>query len=147
MKIDVRKLKYSGKFESDFEFNYNPHSQIVLIPDARIDKLVKVKGSLELHDEDVYVDGTVECTIVGKCARCLEDAVYLFKRDFSFKFVLFDAEEDDYYYKSGVVDLTDAINDVFYTEMVTSIYCKEDCKGLCPNCGANLNKSTCSCKY
>ena len=146
MKIDVRKLKYSGKFESDFEFDYNPQSDIVLIPDARIDKLVKVKGSLELHNEDVYVDGTVECTIVGKCARCLEDAVYFFKLDFSFKFVLFDADEDDYYYKSGVVDLTDAINDVFYTEMVTSIYCKDDCKGLCPTCGANLNKSTCSCK-
>jgi uncharacterized protein len=146
MKIDVRKLKYSGKFESDFEFDYIPQSDIVLIPDARIDKLVKVKGSLELHNEDVYVDGTVECTIVGKCARCLEDAEYFFKRDFSFKFVLFDADEDDYYYKSGVVDLTDAINDVFYTEMVTSIYCNDDCKGLCPTCGANLNKTTCSCK-
>ena len=146
MKIDVRKLKYSGKFESDFEFDYIPQSDIVLIPDARIDKLVKVKGSLELHNEDVYVDGTVKCTIVGKCARCLEDAIYDFNSDFSVKYVLSDAQEDDYLYRSGVVDLKEAVNDVLLLNMASTIYCKEDCKGLCHFCGVNLNKSKCNCK-
>jgi uncharacterized protein len=60
--------------------------------------------------------------------------------------VLSDAQEDDYLYRSGVVDLKEAVNDVLLLNMASTIYCKEDCKGLCHCCGVNLNKSKCNCK-
>ena len=146
MKNDVRKLKYSGQYESEFSFDYLPNISEISSYGVGIDGAVKVTGFVELHGEDVYVEGTISCTIVGKCARCLEDASEKFSVNYQTKYVLFDASEDEYLYKSGVVDLTEMVNDILLTEMPTILYCKADCKGLCPVCGENLNKSQCKCK-
>lgn len=149
MVIDVRKLKFSGKTETSFSFEYEPEENLILIPDAYIDGAIKVTGSLELHGDDVYVDGEVNCKIVGKCARCMEDAEYDFTKSFSVDYVRSDpdADKDEYLYKSGVVDLTEAINELMLISVPSVIYCKEDCKGLCPICGGNLNEKDCNCKY
>lgn len=147
MKIDVNKLKYSGKLEADFAFSYTASENLLLVDDAFIDGPIRVNVTAELHGSSVYVDGTVDCTIVGRCARCLDEAVYKFSTDLSAKYVLNNPEEDDYTYKSGVVDLTDAVNERIITNAPTVIYCKENCKGLCPKCGCNLNNENCNCNY
>jgi segregation and condensation protein B len=54
--------------------------------------------------------------------------------------------QDDYLYKNGLVDLKLAIDDLIITSLPTVIYCQEDCKGLCPICGQNLNEKSCDCK-
>ncbi len=147
MVIDVRKLKYSGKDSMEFSFDYKFEEDMLLIPNADIDGCLKVSGTLELHGDDVYVDGTVNCKIVGECARCLKLAVYDFTADMSVTFVRDNPDEDDYLYSSGVVDLRQAVKDVFLTNTSPVIYCNENCKGLCPICGCNLNDKDCDCKY
>lgn len=145
MNIDVRKLKYSGLTSTEFEFQYVPQQNLLEFLNSRFDGPIKVYGVLELHTDDVYVDFTVECAIVGECARCLEKAVYNFLETASVKFTRQNAGEFDYVYKSGMVDLTPAVDDVILTNLPTQILCKEDCKGLCPVCGRNLNESECNC--
>lgn len=147
MVIDVRKLKYSGKDSMEFSFDYKFEEDLLLIPNADIDGCLKVSGTLELHGDDVYVDGTVNCKIVGECARCLKLAEYDFTADMSVTFVRANPDEDDYLYSSGVVDLRQAVKDVFLTNTPPVIYCSENCKGLCPICGCNLNEKGCDCKY
>ena len=149
MVIDVRKLKYSGKTELSFSFDYEPEENLIIIPDAYIDGSIKVTGSLELHDDDVYVDGEINCKIVGKCARCTELAECDFIKSFSVDYVRDnpDDDKDEYLYKSGLVDLTLAVNEVILVSAPSIIYCREDCKGLCPICGGNLNEKDCNCKY
>ena len=93
------------------------------------------------------------------CARCLEpaDAViegtlrYFFslKRDVSDEkagkadgdeeIILLDAWEDE-------IDLAPLIWEVLITSLPATALCSPDCKGLCPECGTNLNKYTCDCK-
>lgn len=146
MYIDVRKLKYSGLTSTEFSFEYTPEENLLEFLDAAFGDFIKVYGTLELHTDDVYVDLTVECTIVGECARCLERAEYFFLESAQVKFVRNNPDEDDYLYKSGVVDLTAAVNDVILTNLPTQILCSENCKGLCSRCGCNLNKGDCNCK-
>lgn len=146
MNIDVRKLKYSGLTETEFEFCYKPKVNILESLNSASCDQISVYGTLELHTDDVYVDLTVECAIVGECARCLDTAIYNFKESCEIKFVRFDAGEFDYVYKSGVIDLTDAVNDVILTNLPTQILCSENCKGLCTTCGSNLNKENCKCE-
>ncbi len=146
MIIDVNKLKYSGKLEADFAFLYTANENLLLLDDSVIDGPVDVNVTVELHDGSVYVDGTIDCTIVGRCARCLEKAVYKFSTDLSVRYVLNNPEsENDYLYKRGVVDLTDAVNERIVTDAPTVIYCNDNCKGLCPKCGCNLNNENCNC--
>ena len=146
MKIDVIKLKYSGKQESDYAFLYTATESLLPSDDAVINGPISVNVTVELHNGNVYVDGMIDCTIVGRCARCVSEAKYEFSTDLSVRYVLNNPEEDDYLYKSGVVDLTDAVNERIITNAPTVIYCKDNCKGLCPKCGCNLNLEDCNCK-
>ncbi len=149
MVIDVKKLKISGKYQTDFAFEFTPEENLLLLPDAYIDGSVNVIGTLELHEDDCYVDGTINCKIVGKCARCVEVAEHNFNIEFSVKYVRAnpDLEEFEYIYKSGVVDLRQAVSEIISLNQPQIIYCKEECKGLCPICGSNLNEKDCNCKY
>lgn len=148
MVIDVIKLIHSGKTQIDFSFDYSSKAEI-LTYGAVIDGPINVTGTLELHEGEVYVDGEISCNIVGKCARCLEDAKYSFATSFSVKYVRSNPNDEDneYLYKSGKVDLSQAVDEHMLLNVPTIIYCKEDCKGLCPICGCNLNNNDCDCKY
>jgi len=44
------------------------------------------------------------------------------------------------------IDLNEVLETCFILEMETKCLCREDCKGLCPDCGKNLNEGPCSCK-
>ena len=46
----------------------------------------------------------------------------------------------------GEIDIGDLAYTAFILDMDTKHLCSEDCKGLCPGCGANLNQEDCRCK-
>ncbi len=43
------------------------------------------------------------------------------------------------------VDLDDLVREQILLALPTRQLCRDDCKGLCPTCGANLNQTTCDC--
>lgn len=86
--------------------------------------------------------------ISAECDRCLSS----FERSYSFDFehVLvksLNSDNDEYIVTDGDdLDVDElAVNDVLL-QMPTKLLCKEDCKGLCPKCGADLNISECGCE-
>ena len=107
---------------------------------------MSVSGTSILQGDDVYIDGTVRCKIVGECARCLKKVEREWSCDFSVVYAITRQDEDDYLYQNGRVDLTPAVEDVILTSLPTVIYCKDDCLGLCPKCGKDLNEGPCGCK-
>ena len=57
-------------------------------------------------------------------------------------------EEDDLetsYYRDEVIDLDELMREQFYLALPMKPLCREDCRGLCPQCGVNLNSGTCDC--
>lgn len=146
MIIDVRKLKFSENLESEFTFEYFPKVDILNIDSAVLDGPVTVNVTSQLQGDDVYVDGTLKCKIVGECARCLKKASVNFETEFSVIYAVERQDEDDYLYSNGRVDLQPAVDDFLITSIPSVIYCKEDCKGLCHVCGKDLNEGSCNCK-
>lgn len=145
MILDLKKLKRSGKDQSDFFFLYTPDSEIISLPSAQFKEEVKINGTVYLTGEhSAVVEGEVVFTLVGDCTRCLEPAEKEFLAEFSES--VGDGDEDGYPIKNDTVDLTKIVDDLIMMNMPVSFLCKEDCKGICTGCGTNLNQSECKCK-
>ena len=87
------------------------------------------------------------------CDRCNNEYTTVLKNNFllSFLFTKNEAGSDDFNlrYLSPEQDKIDISNDVFeYAELSIPMknLCREDCKGLCPKCGTNMNEKQCDCK-
>ena len=106
----------------------------------------------------ILVTGIVSGRVLGTCDRCLEEAVldltgeveeyYLFKAQEAIADggdTLGDDDEMDFSWvgEDHTIDLTDAISSALLMETPYVVLCREDCKGLCPVCGENLNQVDC----
>ena len=57
--------------------------------------------------------------------------------------------EDDLttaFYQEGALDVIDLLREQFQLALPMKPLCSEACRGLCPECGANLNRTECECK-
>ncbi len=144
MIIDVIKLKSEGKLESEFSFLYKASEKTLSLPNACYEGDVRVNAEISLSGRDVFAYVTLNYAVRGECSRCLEQAFCEVEHSFSAKFSLTpNKEEGEYRYASGKVDLTEAVNEQLILSSPATIYCKPDCKGLCPVCGANRNLCDC----
>ena len=145
MLLDLRKLKRSGKEQSDFFFCYQPKDEIIDIPSACFDGEVKINGTITLTGEhSCYVEGEVTFAVKGECTRCLKDTSNEYF--FEFKEGLEVDNPDGYSLKNDTVDLSVIIDDYLAMNIPISFLCSENCKGLCVGCGTNLNDGECKCK-
>lgn len=110
---------------------------------------VEITGTMTAMDEEVFVKGEFCAMLERECDRCAER----FVREYAFNFdEVFagdaDADEDDsdsYVYLKESLDLEKMVEDVIVLQAPTASLCREDCRGLCPICGANLNFAQCDC--
>jgi len=142
MIIDILKLKQEPGATADFRFEYQADDSLLSLPDAHFKGNVVLEGEATVKGKDLFVDMTVSYVVGCLCSRCLNNAEARVEYPFSTKFTLF-PEEDAYLYKSGKADLTPAADEAILLSQPTVVYCKPDCKGLCPVCGANLNVGDC----
>lgn len=109
---------------------------------------VTLKGVLESRAGIVTLKYNIQARLNAQCGRCLGR----FIKDFSFDFEhiivreLFGEDTGDYVVAEGDrVDMDELGVSDLLPEMPAKLLCREDCKGLCPKCGADLNKSDCGC--
>ena len=115
---------------------------------------VAFEGSYLITEDTVVVRGRATVSIEAPCARCLESARLDVAADIEEAYIrdrngdLDQQRSDDeqYTYSGHCIDLTDAVRSALLLELPSRILCKEDCRGLCPICGVNLNNTTCSCQ-
>lgn len=125
--------------------------------DGRADLVVEHRGPREFV-EDIRLRAHFEGRFEQLCARCLDPVQQPLSGDFDliFRPVGVDAEagehaisEDEteigYYGKSGLL-LEDAVREQVLLALPGRSLCREDCKGLCPHCGANRNSAACNCE-
>jgi uncharacterized protein len=105
---------------------------------------------------DVFFDGAVRGAVQGCCARCL--AEYRFPLEAPLAIVLTPKaaapshsralREEDIglsVYEGDEIDLTPLVHEQTILALPTRPLCAEECRGLCPRCGANLNAGPCGC--
>ena len=108
--------------------------------------------------EDLLFDGTLSADLAGQCARCLEEFPLALSRPFSWVLLpaspqgVFGREtelnQEDLaasFYSGDSVDVSLLVREQFFLSLPSSPLCQETCKGLCEQCGVNLNSEECSC--
>ena len=119
---------------------------------------ITVNGSLNRIDDDVYLKGTVMTSVVASCSRCLDTLLYSIDTGLKSHFVPSDdrftsvrdvelhaSDIDAEVYENQQIDLTQSIRDSILLSVPVTCLCKEDCKGICSQCGKNLNQGLCKC--
>ncbi|HEX4008054.1 MAG TPA: DUF177 domain-containing protein [Acidobacteriaceae bacterium] len=126
-----------------------------------------VQGSAEvLHEHrgpkeiisDIRTRAEWQGTFEVPCARCLDPVRHALGGDFDLLFRPLGADagpadrslaapdtEIGYYQEEGLV-LEDVLREQVLLSLPARSLCRQDCKGLCPRCGRNLNSESCSCE-
>ena len=113
----------------------------------------------ELHkDKDKFrFVGKAQTELELVCSRCLEPFRMPVESSFNLRFLPAtemaadderEVQEEDLetsYYRDDQIDLNELLREQFYLALPMKPLCREDCKGLCAQCGTNLNTGTCAC--
>jgi uncharacterized protein len=153
-KLDLSRIRQE---EKRFERTFSPSE----LPD---DDAYVIVGPVELAF-DIHKDknrfrlvGTLKSTLELQCSRCLEpyrmpvdiefDQRYLPQSEATPELEAEVPDEDleTSYYRDEEIDLNDLVREQFYLALPMKPLCRDDCKGLCPQCGTNLNTGTCDCR-
>ena len=153
MKFDIspvingvaKEISFHG--QDDFSFYKDQSGENIMPVPAEVDVLVTDA------DECIFVKVKAAVDVHSYCARCSKPIVSTTTAEFDFP-VLSDvrSSSDDREDDSGIVisgnevDVTQAVLDALVLEMPMRYLCDENCKGFCPNCGADLNREECKCK-
>jgi len=111
------------------------------------DTPVKVKCRLTNIGGIVKMDGHLKVDYKVKCSRCLKDIQSSLEAELKEEFAQEGQTEDDdiYVYSDKVIVLDKVLKDNIILNLPAKQICKEDCKGLCPKCGIDLNIGRCNC--
>ena len=162
MLIEVRELE---DHPIDFDQDYAP-GVIDLLPEVLQKTPLHGIGRAQLVEEhhgkhkviqDIRLDGQVTTSLEVPCARCLEPVIEPIDRKFDLLYrplgvdagreelSVTGAEAEIGYYQGEGLMLEDALREQVLLALPLKVICREDCKGLCPHCGKNLNVEQCSC--
>ena len=119
---------------------------------------LEVMATAELLESQIRIEGNLETKIELVCARCLEPVVEEVTRAFDLFYApvpkvekptidqLKDDETEIGFYKGEGLFLADVLKEQLLLALPLKVICQSDCRGLCPNCGANLNHEECRCE-
>jgi len=95
-----------------------------------------VELSFSIASKEILVRGKISGVREVQCARCLK----MSRQDFSEEFL------ETYSNKLEIIDIMFLVRQTLALTEEIRFLCKPDCKGLCPQCGRDLNAAPCGCK-
>ncbi len=151
--VDVSKI-YNGEFSEinldffldveenstgEYEFAEKPHVT------ARVFEQARGKSGAESY---VALEIEISGRYTAVCARCAKELENSLKVSASYGVTRRLTDDCEEYVEApeGLLDVEEIARTLFYLELPSRVLCKDDCKGLCPVCGTDLNVSACSCK-
>ncbi len=143
--LDLKQI-FSGEVKEipfDAEYDLAPVSSDI------VSGVCKVNGRCRGFADYAEFSASFTFSYRALCARCGEEYDGSFSFDVTSPIALSLESEDDedkfIVLEDGKLDLDDVCMSNIILSMPTRFLCRDDCKGLCPGCGANLNNSVCSC--
>ena len=148
----------------DFREEFRPQA-LDLGPDVEQQTPLTSSGRAELVEEregrrvirDIRVVGSLATRIAVKCARCLEPVPSELESSFDLLYrprgiegrgpetSISEGETEISFYSGEGLLLEDVLQEQVLLAVPLKALCREDCKGLCPGCGANRNRERCDC--
>ena len=155
MVFDIEEVGDAGL---DFKFQLTKDQFKIDQEDCSLYKDVDVNGHLSRVGDDVYLKGYINTELTLECSRCLDQFVHPVVSRLIAHFVphshdstltrekeLHASDIDTEVYKGKRIDLTQCIRDRILLMVPVICLCVCDCKGICPQCGLDLNERSCEC--
>lgn len=151
MRLNILPIRELSGAEIPFEYDLEL-SDLELFGEHPIPGGVQVSGFAEHRADLLLLHMQLVYTVETACARCLKPLSLT--QELMFDRVLVDHveneeeldEEDILLLDHDTVDLDEVVREAVIFNAQMSYLCEEDCLGLCPQCGHNLNEGPCACK-
>lgn len=147
MIIDVSGIlkEFGGKINIDGDADVNGE-------DIVFDGPVKIKGCIYNNGQSLTLEAKGAGVLKTQCARCLKDIAVNVEFPVNENFVqdngdAVSEDEDVILFEGYTISLDDIVLNSFLLNTSMKYLCKEDCKGLCQNCGTDLNEGECGCNH
>jgi uncharacterized protein len=113
--------------------------------DVAPDAPVRVIGTLERIGEGVVVRGNVHAPWQALCSRCLQPVAGEITVHVDELFETAPLAGETYPLDDDALDLLPLVRDALLLDLPAAPVCGEDCRGICPQCGADRNTTECAC--
>ena len=159
MTVRLREIPPEG-LRLAFDLSGAWSEEVLAATDARLDA-ARLRANLVLNrsHHDVIAQGTLSGVLEVPCARCTAPARLAVDSPFHVTFVPAATEEDSSSeeirleeseldvatYADDMVDLAETLREQVLLALPIAQLCREDCRGLCPRCGTDLNVGACEC--
>lgn len=145
MEFDISGLLRKKVDKLPFEVSYNLESITRDDYSLVLKSPIVIRGTASLMGQIVDVSGEISTVVEVQCSRCLETFDYSLSVDFEESFSK-SSNEDYYPIIEEDLILDDMVMDNLILSMPLRLLCNDECKGLCHECGVNLNKVDCDCE-
>lgn len=152
MKIELKRT--SEDFNQKIQLEESSGDLKLQAEGVEFDKLVKVELTVSKSKDQLICRGKITTPVNLECSRCLlkfeeeQSANLDFVIDLSGAIEKTDSEEDSFFVadpSSSYFVLDDLVREAIILSLPLKPLCSEECKGLCPVCGTDLNKFHCHC--
>ncbi len=155
--LELHPVEFAEKFEPGVIDLGADYRQVTPIDSSGRADLVEEHHGKHKIIQDIRIQGRLATSLELSCARCLEPVMQDVEREFDLLYrpqgadagrdemSVTDAEAEISYYEGEGILLDDVVREQVLLAAPLKATCREDCKGLCPQCGTNLNQERCSC--
>lgn len=155
MRIEVENLTPQGE---PFAHTYAEDELSLEEEYARLTGETTIEGRAARKGVEINLGGRIGARVEAACDRCLRPLTLPLDIEFSEFFTPLRPEEDrgeetelkpdDLHlsvYEGDEIDVDDLVREQVLLALPVQFVCREDCKGLCQKCGADLNEGECQC--
>ena len=155
MRIELDRLQETG---DRFAYRYEPEELVLDEEHTRLTGPPEVTGRVQTSGREVRLRGTLTARAEVDCDRCLKSVAVPVETEFDVTYV----PEEDYreseaaelqeedlslsVFDGETIDVDELVREQLLLALPTRALCTEECKGLCPICGADRNADACACE-
>lgn len=148
MNLELSRVIKGLQKQADFEYNLELEKSFLESIECVNASAIKAFGNVKKIDRRYELTLSYSGDLVFECHRCLNDVNINLQNTVERVLVTaYETEEKEEFIliKDGVLDLMPVLEEDITLNLPLQILCNEDCAGLCPQCGKDLNKGMCEC--
>ena len=157
-------LSHIRQPETEYQKVFQPAEVSDRDEEYRVNAPVDLRMVIHKDHDRFRLVGTVKTELELACSRCLEPYRMPIDREFDLRYLPAttgeagshedsedegdEVEDDDVamtFYRDEQIDLNELLREQFYLALPMKPLCKDDCQGICPQCGTNRNTAPCDC--
>ena len=154
MRVELENLK-GGKGE--FAHIYQPDELNPIDERVQLTEPAAVNGRVRIAGNEIFVNGHIDTRAQVECDRCLQPVELPVNSDFALDYIsgadyessaaaeLTEADLSVSVFDGDAIDIDEIVKEQILLTVPTRTLCREDCKGICPECGIDRNTGERSC--